>query len=243
MIEWRNGQPFSSTYQDIYFSTDDGVAETNYVFIEGNQLEARWQSLNTETFTIIETGFGTGLNFLCVCQKWLSFLQYNAQNHLVNKAFNKSYPQLHFISVEKHPLSLVDTTIALAGFASLAPFTQVLLSRYDALLASQTSITLFDDIITLTILQGDATDCLRQEHYQADTWFLDGFAPSKNPDMWQPELFIEIARLSKPNATFATFTSAGVVKRGLQNAGFNVKKRVGFGKKREMLVGELIKHA
>ncbi len=243
MIEWRNGQPFSSTYQDIYFSSDDGEAESNYVFIEGNQLAERWQNFEADQFTIIETGFGTGLNFLCVCEKWLSFLEQRTQHHVDNKESKNKSPQLNFISVEKHPLSLTDITTALLRFPHLSPLSKVFLSHYETWLTSQTAITLFNGCITLTLLQGDATESLRQTHDLADAWFLDGFAPSKNPDMWHDGLYAEMARLSKPNATFATFTSAGIVKRGLQNAGFNVKKRVGFGKKREMLIGEFIHHA
>jgi tRNA 5-methylaminomethyl-2-thiouridine biosynthesis bifunctional protein len=94
--------------------------------------------------------------------------------------------------------------------------------------------------VQLTLLIGDATECFSQINDKMDAWFLDGFAPAKNPDMWQVELFQQMKRLSKPNTTFATFTSAGDVRRGLINAGFEVKKRVGYGKKREMLTGHFI---
>jgi tRNA 5-methylaminomethyl-2-thiouridine biosynthesis bifunctional protein len=241
MIEWRNAQPYSTTFQDVYFSTDDGIAETDYVFLQGNHLEKRWQSLHQFDFTIMETGFGTGLNFLCVCEKWLSFLaNYSTSHHAPLLSTSLSKFQLHFISVEKFPLSLNDLKTAHDYFPQLQVFAKVLQMHYTEAIESQQPVTLFNGAITLTIFHGDAMQVLRNSHYIVDAWFLDGFSPAKNPDMWDTSLFAEMARLSKLSTTFATFTSASDVNRGLVSAGFKVHKRAGFGKKREMLIGEYI---
>jgi tRNA 5-methylaminomethyl-2-thiouridine biosynthesis bifunctional protein len=125
---------------------------------------------------------------------------------------------------------------ALALWPTLADFSSTFLTQYPAALQDN-SIALFDGRIRLSLLIGDASAQLKSLQNPADAWFLDGFAPSKNPDMWQAALFQEMARLSHPETTFATFTSAGDVRRNLLAAGFQVQKRVGFGKKREMLVG------
>ncbi|MES2579253.1 MAG: tRNA (5-methylaminomethyl-2-thiouridine)(34)-methyltransferase MnmD [Pseudomonadota bacterium] len=230
-VEWRVdqdglAQPYSSIFQDVYYSSDNGLLETDYVFLQGNNLTPRWQQLATQTFTIIETGFGTGLNFLCAAQLWLHHAPENTS--------------LHFISTEKYPLSLQEITSALQYWPALNNISEQFLAQYTTLINSDKSMQLFDNRVQLTILVGDATDSLTKITTPADAWFLDGFSPSKNPDMWQPALFAQMARLSNRNTTFATFTSAGMVKRGLQTAGFHVSKQAGFGKKREMLTGDFI---
>ncbi len=228
-IEWRTDQqgqpqPYSTIFQDVYYSSDNGLLETDYVFLQGNHLTQRWQQLKTSTFTIIETGFGTGLNFLCAAQLWLQYAPENAS--------------LHFISIEKFPLSLSEIGTTLALWPVLNQISAPFLALYQDLTSK--SVQLFDGRVQLTLLIGDATDCLTKTTATADAWFLDGFAPAKNPDMWQPVLFAQMTRLSKNNTTFATFTSAGIVKRGLQAAGFHVSKQAGFGKKRQMLTGHFI---
>jgi tRNA 5-methylaminomethyl-2-thiouridine biosynthesis bifunctional protein len=225
-IEWRNGQPYAREFQDVYFSTDNGLLETDYVFIQGNNLKNRWAESNIKTFNIAETGFGTGLNFLSAANTWLLTAQKNAK--------------LHFISVEKYPLSLQDMNTALSIWPQLYSLKVPFLKQYENLLDKSTSISLFDNRIQLSLLIGDATECFSKTNEKIDAWFLDGFAPSKNPEMWQTKLFIEMSRLSKPSTTFSTFTSAGDVRRGLINAGFQVTKRTGFGKKREMLIGHFL---
>jgi len=223
IIEWRDGQPYASTFQDVYFSTDNGLLETDYVFLQSNQLPARWQLINTPTFTITETGFGTGLNFLCAAKLWLE----TAPEHAV----------LNFISVEKYPLSLQEISTALQLWPELSALSTALLDQYAALTDAQT-ISLYNHKVQLSLLIGDATEQLSHIQHKTDAWFLDGFAPSKNPGMWQPALFAQMARLSHPATTFATFTSAGIVRRGLTAAGFQVNKKPGFGKKREMIYGQ-----
>lgn len=227
-VEWRLNQdglaqPYSTIFQDVYYSSDNGLLETDYVFLQGNNLTSRWQQLATQTFTIIETGFGTGLNFLCAAQLWLNHAPKNAS--------------LHLISTEKYPLSLQEITGALQLWPTLNNLSGQFLAQYEMLINSDKSIQLFDNRVQLTLLLGDATNSLTKITTPADAWFLDGFSPAKNPEIWQPALFAQMARLSKCNTTFATFTSAGMVKRGLQAVGFHVSKQAGFGKKREMLTG------
>lgn len=221
-LEWRDGQPYSKVFEDVYFSSDNGLLETEHVFIQGNNIPNRWQTFSSSHFTILETGFGTGLNFLCACTQWLK--------HAPESAV------LQFISVEKYPLAPADMSIALQHWPTLTPVTEALLLQYETLL-NEGSITLFNQRVKLTMLLGDASECLSNLDIKADAWFLDGFSPSKNPDMWQPVLFEYMARLSHASTTFATFTSAGFVRRGLAAAGFNVNKQPGFGRKREMISG------
>lgn len=223
-LDWNDQQPFSAEYQDIYFSTDNGLLETEYVFLQGNDLLNRWQQTTVNTFTIAETGFGTGLNFLSAAKLWLETAPKQAT--------------LHFISVEKHPLSLQDITSALQLWPDLTEFSLPLLAQYPVLIDKKT-ILLYDGSVQLTLLLGDATEQLSRITDKADAWFLDGFSPTKNPEMWQTSLFEQIAMHSHVATTFATFTSAGMVRRGLAAAGFKVSKRAGFGKKREMIYGQL----
>jgi tRNA 5-methylaminomethyl-2-thiouridine biosynthesis bifunctional protein len=226
---WRDGQPYSTRYEDVYFSTNpdnpqQGIAETEYVFIRHNQLEARWQNLHHSTFTIAETGFGTGLNFLCACKLWLNTAPPNSR--------------LHFISTEKYPLTLAQMQKAHAIWADLTEISQALLVQYGPLSDGTHRFILFAGRITLTLHIGDIQSTLPNIQTPVDAWFLDGFAPAKNPDMWQPALFAQMARLSHADTTFATFTSAGLVRRHLLANGFTVYKAEGFGRKREMLYGQ-----
>lgn len=227
VLNWRNGQPYSTLFDDVYFSVEpenpqQGVDETRYVFLQHNQLQERFKNLTNPTFTIAETGFGTGLNFLCACQLWRATAPKNAQ-------FN-------FISIEKHPLSLLEIQQAHALWPNLLAESEAFLAQYDDTEKDIFSIKLFENI-NLIIYLGDVNDVLPKVNIEVDAWFLDGFSPAKNPQMWQQTLFDEMARLSHAQSTFATFTSAGFVRRGLEAAGFNVQKDPGFGKKREMLSG------
>ncbi len=224
-LEWRDGQPYSTRFQDIYFSSDDGLAETDYVFLQGNDLSRRFQQLGSTEFTIMETGFGTGLNFLCAAKLWLELAPTDAK--------------LNFISTEKYPLTSNDIATAHMLWTDLTSLSKQFLDIYQNILDS-VSVALFDNRIQLTLLIGDANNTLSCVVSEVDAWFLDGFAPSKNPDMWQATLFAQMARLSRPGTTLATFTSAGDVRRGLEAAGFEIFKRCGFGKKREMLIGQFV---
>ncbi|MBA1262499.1 bifunctional tRNA (5-methylaminomethyl-2-thiouridine)(34)-methyltransferase MnmD/FAD-dependent 5-carboxymethylaminomethyl-2-thiouridine(34) oxidoreductase MnmC [Stutzerimonas stutzeri] len=222
-LDWdENGQPQSRRYGDVYFSRASGLAETAHVFLQPNRLAERFAALaKGQRLVIGETGFGTGLNFLCA---WRLFEQ-QAQADTF----------LHFVSVEKHPLSREDLQRALALWPELQGLAQQLLDRYVAVNPGFQQFRF--GRITLTLMVGDALECLGSLYAGVDAWFLDGFAPAKNPDMWQPELFAQLARLSAPGATLATFTSAGIVRRGLLAAGFEVERIPGFGQKRESLQG------
>jgi tRNA 5-methylaminomethyl-2-thiouridine biosynthesis bifunctional protein len=228
-LEWRNGQPYSTLYGDVYFSTDadnprQGIEETQYVFLNHNQLHERWLSLSSSTFVIAETGFGTGLNFLSASQLWLNTAPQHAR--------------LHFISVEKHPLNRGQLLQANTLWPEFKTISDALIEQYTTLTEGFHRFSLLHGRIILTLLIGDATNMFSQLHAKVDAWFLDGFSPAKNPEMWQPDLYAQVARLSKHHATFATFTSAGNVRRGLESVGFTVKKSTGYGKKREMSYGQ-----
>lgn len=222
-IQWKNQQPYSLDFDDVYYSSDDGLAETNYVFIQHNQLSQRFTQLNKNRFTIIETGFGTGLNFFCAVQHFL--------------AHAPSHATLQFISIERYPLTTDDFIKSNRYWFVFEQMVNQLASTYIQLKEGLNKLSCCDDRIQLDLWIGDVNHVLAQINTAADAWFLDGFAPSKNSDMWSETLFQEIARLSETNTTFATFTSAGEVRRHLQAAGFNVRKAAGFGKKREMLYG------
>ncbi len=224
LIDWDNGIPRCQKHGDIYFSTDGGIAETEYVFLQGNQLPQRW--LKQPQFSIAETGFGTGLNFLCSLAHWLKTAPNTAT--------------LNYISVEKHPLNKTDLQRAITSWPELTGVGAELLKHYPPLVHGLHQRRLFNGRVSLTLLFGDASAMFADIDATVDAWYLDGFAPSKNPGIWTPELFKQIAHLSKPNASFATFTAAGIVRRGLKAAGFEVKTQPGFGRKRDMSVGQLI---
>ncbi len=222
-LEWHDNQPYSSEYGDVYFSSDSGLDETHYVFLEHNQLKLRWENLKKDHFTIAETGFGTGLNFLCAWKLWRE----NAP----------SSARLHFISTEKFPLSIKDLKAALSLWPSLINLSVELIKQYHFISDTWHRLIFDGGRVTLTLLIGDANTSLPKLKGRVDAWFLDGFSPAKNPDMWQTSLFEEMAKHSHSETTFATFTSAGDIRRGLQSAGFKVSKASGYGKKREMLFG------
>lgn len=226
-LSWSaEGQPFSTQFDDVYFSRESGLQESRHVFLQHNHLAQRWIKLTpASNFCICETGFGTGLNFLCAWQLWEQSAPASAR--------------LHFISGEKYPLSKADLTRALALWPELQPWADALLAQYTDQAAGWQHFTLADGRITLTLLIGDLLDTLPRLDATVDAWFLDGFAPARNPDMWQPALYQQMARLSGPGATVATFTSVGAVRRGLQTAGFNMAKVKGYGSKREMLAGQM----
>ena len=243
-LQWSDsGQPFSTEYQDIYFSESSGLDETEHVFIEGNRLRQRFAELNrpeqNRNFTVAETGFGTGLNFLTTCSIW--------------DQIDTGNTCLHFISVEKAPLSRQQLQQAFQSWPELKPYQDRLLDRYPERLKGIHRIHFSHEVevglqksrvnIQLTLLFGDAVEMFQQlsgnTEFGVNAWFLDGFAPSRNPDLWSPDLFSEIGRLSAGNATFSSYTAAGHVRRGMEAVGFEVEKVPGFGTKREMSRGVL----
>lgn len=236
-LSWSDGQPYSEQFGDVYFSIDSGLEESRHVFHQHNQLASRWQALSPQgQFVIGETGFGTGLNFLAAVELWLKTAPVDAH--------------LYYLSVEKYPLNKRELQQALALWPALSTLSSELIAAYpDQLEAEIYPLELAGGRVHLRLTVGDATEGLNQQIHQqhsdfalaktsVDAWFLDGFAPSKNPDMWSEQLFDTLALLSNSNTTFATYTCAGSVRRGLAEAGFRVTKQKGFGRKREMLSGQ-----
>lgn len=234
-VDWTNeGVPFSKQYQDIYFSVENGLAEVEHNFINGNNILQRFASLKQATsFRIAETGFGSGLNFLRAAEIWLEAASDNCE--------------LHFISFEMHPMSKADLVQA-HGYLpktrnSLQQLASELVDNYPLILPGWHDVYLANRRIRLSLWFGDVLqgmpDLDASPGAKVDAWFLDGFAPSKNPAMWQASLFQQMARLSHDQTTFATFTAAGEVRRGLEKVGFKVEKGPGFGRKRERCFGHL----
>ena len=224
--------PVSKQFDDVYFSNQDGLLETEYVFLEGNRLWQSWQDCKNEHFVIAETGFGTGLNFFATLQLF--------------EQFQKQFPQhklkrLFFLSFEKFPLEKVVLAKTHQLYPQFQKVSEQLVNNWHPTISGCQRIHFAS--ITLDLWFGDVAEQLPAlgdyMHQKIDAWFLDGFAPSKNPEMWQQSLYNNMALFSKTNATFATFTAASAVRKGLQQAGFKVEKRKGFGKKRECLAGQL----
>ena len=237
-LDWRNAStPVSSQYDDVYFSADNGAAESDYVFLQHNQLPQRFQQLQKRHFTIAETGFGTGLNFL---QSWRLWQQHR-----------KPGQKLYFISTECYPLKREDLQQSLAAWPQFTDLSQQLIAQYPLPIRGLHTLE-FSDGVTLILLLDDAAAgfarLLENPHPNlayaperaVDAWFLDGFAPAKNPDMWTAQLFTLMGKLSHRHTTFASFTAAGIVRRSLKAAGFDVQKVAGFGRKRDMICGRYI---
>ena len=227
----QENTPVSDKFDDVYFSNQDGLAETHYVFLEGNQLWERWVNYQEAHFVIAETGFGTGLNFFAVTTLFREFRQKHPDSPL---------KRLYFTSFEKYPLPLDALQQAHLAYLQFSHLAQHLQQNW--LNPIQGCYRFHFDETTLDLWFGDVAENLPQlgdyMNDKIDAWFLDGFAPSKNPDMWNEQLYQQMLRFTKPQGTFATFTAASAVRKGLENAGFNIKKRKGFGKKRECLSGQ-----
>lgn len=228
------GTPVSRDFDDVYFSNDNGLEETRYVFLGGNRLPERFPSHPRPLMIVAESGFGTGLNFLTLWQAFDVFVRDNPDVTL---------QRLHFISFEKYPLKAEDLRLAHQRWPELAPWAQQLQAQWPSAFGGCHRLLLDGGRVTLDLWFGDINELTRELddslNQQVDAWFLDGFAPAKNPDMWTQDLFSAMARLARPGGTLATFTSAGFVRRGLQEAGFTMRKSKGFGRKREMLTGEM----
>lgn len=223
-LDWRDGQPLSRRFADVYFSPAGGPEETGHVFIRGNRLEQRWRRPGQGGFTLAETGFGSGLNFLVAARLWL-------------ETAGAAGRCLHYCAVERHPLRAADLGRALARFPGLGAASGALLARYPPLLPGFHRLELFGGRVRLTLAFMDIDEWLSEVSLQADAWFLDGFAPARNPRMWSLSVLQVIGRNTAAGGTFATFTAAAAVRRGLTEAGFEVEKAPGFAGKREMLRG------
>ncbi|MBL1147176.1 MAG: bifunctional tRNA (5-methylaminomethyl-2-thiouridine)(34)-methyltransferase MnmD/FAD-dependent 5-carboxymethylaminomethyl-2-thiouridine(34) oxidoreductase MnmC [Pseudomonadota bacterium] len=217
-----DGRLYSPAFDDVYFQPEDGVAESSYVFLQHNNLEERFKGLRAgDVFRIAECGFGSGLNFLLTLDLWRRTASKGAR--------------LYYLSFEKHPVQKTDMKEIHAYWPDYAAVSQELLTQYPAAVKGFHRLDFGSAQLQLCL--GDITEMLPQIKTQIDAWYLDGFAPAKNPAMWREELFRHMARLSVQGSTVSTFTAAGTVKRGLQAAGFHVEKTRGYGKKRDMLTG------
>lgn len=219
-----NSTPRSTRYNDTYFDTEDGLAESRHVFLEGSGLPEAWAG--HETFTIGEAGFGTGLNFLATWHAWHT--SENKPDHL------------NYVAVEGFPLNRDELEACHQHNPELSPYIQELLRAYPTPHPGYHRLHLAGGQITLTLLFGPALHVLKSLNAKVDSWFLDGFAPDRNPDMWLPNVFAELGRLSSTGARIASFTVAGQVRRDLESTGFEVEKRKGWGTKRENLAGHFV---
>lgn len=232
VIDWQeDGSPYSRIFDDIYFSRAGGLAETEHVFLKANHLLERWQTKDrnlaedsaaaANTFILFELGFGTGLNFLACWRLW----EQAQCQHL----------KLHYVSCEKHPLTVTDLTRALAQWPELAQWRDPFLAQYDDHTAGCHRL-IFGNV-TLDLYFGDALTQLKNHPVSqpVDCWFLDGFTPPHNPALWQDELLDLIASRAGPETTVSSYSVTGRVVRALKAQGFSVEKPPGFGHKRQML--------
>lgn len=215
-LDWRDGKtPIATRFDDPYFSIDNGMAETEYVFLAGNDLPTRF----APDFHVAELGFGSGLNLLCVWKSWL------------DAGFDTP---LNFTSFEAFPMAEADMKQAQAAWPELADIASQFAQIWDADAGVARCETL-----NARVIFGDARETLVAWDGAADAWFLDGFSPAKNPELWGAELMAEVGRHTRPNGTCATYTAAGHVRQSLSDAGFMVERIKGFGRKRHMTVGVL----
>ena len=247
-VLWKNGVPYSEIFQDLYYSRYGGLAEAKYIFIKGNELDKRWKScissalypdllLDTvpSEFFICELGFGTALNFLLTAQKFL--LSAPPSSHL------------YFISCEKYPMSFSQIEKSLASFSEVSKYFcySSFLEFYKKKTEEQDKEEIlnwsFQNRIHLKLYFIDVKKMLKDilsKKYKIDAWYLDGFSPKKNPEMWEEKIYSYMAKLSKKGSTFASFSVASSVKKGLTMNGFFQKRSQGFENKKHMLSGFFI---
>jgi tRNA 5-methylaminomethyl-2-thiouridine biosynthesis bifunctional protein len=217
----EDGTPYSNAYRDIYHAAAGGPGQAEHVFLRGNGLPGRWR--DRERFVILETGFGTGLNFLATWATW--------------RADSRRARRLHYIAAEKHPFRGEDLARLHAAWPEFADLGAELRRSWPTLTLGFQRLELDAGRIVLTLLLGDAGDTLSKLRARVDAFYLDGFAPALNPELWSEELCRQLGRLAAPGATLATWSVAGGVRSALAAAGFALEKQPGFGHKREMLTG------
>lgn len=211
----ETGVPVSARFDDPYFSLADGLAETRHVFLAGNGLPGRFRA----GFRIAELGFGTGLNLLATRAAWEGA---------------GIEGRLSYTSFEAFPMPVADMGRALAAFPEAAALAAPLLAAWAA---GGRRFALGP--VDVEIVEGDARGTLPLWPGAADAWYLDGFSPAKNPELWAEGLMAEVGRHTAPGGSFATYTAAGFVRRGLASAGFQVERATGYGQKRHMSRGIL----
>lgn len=214
VLDWRDGGvPVSLRFDDPYFSLDDGLAETAHVFHAGNSLPGRFR----DGFHVAELGFGSGLNLLATLALWRA---------------SGTAGRLRYTSFEAFPMTAADHARAHAAFPVLAG----LVADLAPLWQGGTSLTLPD--LAVQLIHGDARVTLPVWDGQADAWFLDGFSPAKNPELWEPALLAQVHAHTAPGGTAASYTAAGHVRRALAGAGFTVTRAPGYGRKRHMTTAQ-----
>lgn len=219
LLDWSDpGAPRSARFGDVYYSLEDGLAESRAVFLAGCGLPQAWGGRSA--FTVAELGFGTGLNIAALLHLWRE---------------SGANGRLHVFSVEGFPVSRREAARALSAWPEIAEAAQALLDRWPPATPGFHRIDLPGWGVTLDLAVGDAAWALDQWTGRADAWFLDGFSPALNPGMWSDAVMDGVAARSAPGARVATFTVAGVVRRALAARGFQVEKRPGHGRKRERL--------
>ena len=218
-INIEDGQVYSTRYDDIYYNSDDGPAESKYVFLEGNLLPERWQG--KRKFCIVETGFGTGLNFLVTLKAWLEDASRSET--------------LDYFAIEAYPLSSKQLNKVHAYWPDVKTHSSQMIAQYPKLTSGCHSLIFEQGRVQLHLIFERLETALNQYTFHPDCWYLDGFAPAKNPSMWQKTALNRIASLSGKGVSLATFTAAGEVRRNLIAADFEVQKRAGYGRKREMI--------
>lgn len=223
-LEFRDGVPYSAAYGDIYHSADGGAGQARHVFLGGCGLPEAWAG--RDGFVVLETGFGTGLNFLATWAAW--------------RADPARRARLHFISAEKHPFSVDDLARLHAQWPAFATLASELHAAWPMLTPGFHRLSLDSGRVQLTLLFGDAMDTLPQLDAAVDAFYLDGFAPDRNPDLWQLELIAALGRLAAPGALAATYTVAAPVRDALALAGFVCEKRPGYGRKRHCLAARFV---
>ncbi len=229
-LSWdADENPYSEDYQDIYYSQSDALAESSYVFLKGNKLPSRWREMNGQDFVIAECGFGGGLNFLNTCRLWC-------------KSKTSRSSTLYYLATELHPFRNSDLLRLYKKYPELSPYFSLFYTAYPSVHPGMHYRELYFGSVrvVLILLLGDSTSLLKQiqqKHgFRVDAWFLDGFAPAVNADMWSAELCQLIASLSKAGTSLSTYSAAGTVKQALKQNGFEVSRKPGFANKRHMLV-------
>lgn len=219
-LDWdETGQPRSQHFGDQFYSREDGRAECAHVFIAGNGLPGRWQGM--DRFHIAELGFGTGLNFVETWRQWT--------------ATREPGQHLAFTSFEAYPMAVDDMARALERWPELGELASEFITRWRQ--AGPDTLIDLDSQTSLKVESGQALEQVSCWNESADAWYLDGFSPARNPDMWSAELMQAVYGHTAPRGTFATYAAAGWVRRNLAAAGFAIERKPGFGSKREMLAG------
>ncbi len=216
-----SGTPFSEKFGDVYHSADSGPDQARHVFVRGNHLPGRWRG--ARIFTVVETGFGLGLNFMATRAAWRSDTARCAR--------------LHFVSIERHPFVRRDLAALHARYPEFSQQSAEICAAWPPVISGTHRLHFDEGRVTLTLVFADVLEGLRDLRLGADAFYLDGFAPDRNPEMWSPSAMKALARLARHGSTVATYTASRRVRDALADAGFSVEKSAGFGRKRDMLAG------